>query len=280
MRTIARWIALGVCTAVAADGLLVSVHAASQREYQVGIKDILSVAVWGRPELSGKFDVDAEGTVQLPLIERVKVAGLTLRGVEEAIRDRLTAGYLRNPQVSVTVEQYRSQRVMVQGAVAQPGAYPLTGETTLLEVLAQAGSVTADASGDIIVMRAGATAAATPGDGAEPEPGAAVRYVDLAALQKGTLSENLVLQNGDTVIVPTGEKVFVTGFVASPGAYSVRKGTTVRQALILAGGVNERGAEGRVRIIRTVDGKETKLNSKLHDEVQAGDIIVVPPRYF
>ena len=91
---------------------------------------------------------------------------------------------------------------------------------------------------------------------------------------------NIQLQDGDTVNVPKTQSVFVTGHVKLSGAYSVERGTTVLQVLSLAGGVTDRGAEGRIRILRTVNGKRTEIKAKLTDTVEPGDTIVVPERFF
>ncbi len=249
---------------------------AEQADYTVGAEDVLLITVWGRTELSGKFTVEADGSVKLPLIDRVKVASLTNRQIEEELKNRLAAGYLNNPQVTVVVEQHRSQRVFVQGEVRQPGAVMLTGETRLLEVLTQAGSVTVDAGNEVLVIRQPAPGSANSSSPAAPQ----VTRIDLADLQTGSLSQNIRLQDGDTVVVPRGEKVYLTGHVRTPGAYSIRKGTTLLQALALAGGVTERGATGRTKLIRMENGKEKKLDAKLDDVVQPGDTIVVPERFF
>jgi polysaccharide export outer membrane protein len=111
---------------------------------------------------------------------------------------------------------------------------------------------------------------------AEPE----VLRVDLAELQAGNMTLNVQLLDGDTVNVPKALSVFVTGQVKASGAYAVERGTTVLQALSLAGGVTDRGAEGRVRILRTVDGKKTEIRARLTDVVVPGDTIVVPERFF
>ena len=108
-------------TAVAIALAWVSGVSADQPEYLLGPQDEVTVTVWGRPELSGKFVIDSEGTVKLPLIDRVKVSGLTVHAMEEALRKSLAEGYLKNPQVTVAVDVYRSQHVFVQGEVRQPG---------------------------------------------------------------------------------------------------------------------------------------------------------------
>jgi polysaccharide export outer membrane protein len=91
---------------------------------------------------------------------------------------------------------------------------------------------------------------------------------------------NLPLIDGDTITVPKAQSVFVSGEVKTPGAYAVERGTTVLQLLSLAGGVTDRGADGRVRIMRTVNGKKIEIKAKLSDAVLPGDTIVVPPKFF
>src|SRR2546425_1391059 len=82
-------------------------------DYVVGPQDVLTITVWDQADLSGKFAVEADGTFTFPLIGRVKAGGLTLRELEHAVKQRLADGVFRNPQVSVAIEQYRSQRIFV-----------------------------------------------------------------------------------------------------------------------------------------------------------------------
>jgi polysaccharide export outer membrane protein len=114
----------------------------------------------------------------------------------------------------------------------------------------------------------------------EQKSGANVVRVDIKALQSGRLSENAPLRDGDTIFVPRAELVYVFGHVRTPGAYTLQGGVTVLQALSLAGGVTDRGAAGRVRIARVVEGKKTEVRVKLEDIVLPGDTIIVPERFF
>ena len=88
---------------------------AQVNNYIVGPQDVLTIALFDQQDLSGKYTVEADGTFTFPLIGRVKAGGLTLRGVEDALRKELSNGFFKNPQVSVAVEQYRSQRIFVVG---------------------------------------------------------------------------------------------------------------------------------------------------------------------
>ena len=262
-----------------AVALLASTTILAQTDYLVGPQDVLAITVFGEQDFSGKFTVEQDGTFTYPQIGRVHAGGKTLRAVEQELVKQLADGYLKNPQVAVAIDTYHSQRILVIGEVRNPGEYQLSGDTTLLGVLAKAGSTTSSASHDVIVVRPprrAADATATTG-----EPGVAdIMHIDLAALQGGNLSLNIPLQDGDTVNVTKAQSVFVTGQVKSPGAYAVDRGTTVLQLLSLAGGVTDRGADGRVRIQRTVKGKKTEIKALLTDTVEPGDTVIVPERFF
>ena len=153
----------------------------------------------------------------------------------------------------------------------------------LLEALAQAGSTTASAGSELLIIHA-------PSDQAEPGPvlpgddpdeeGRDITRVNLAALQTGQLSENITLRDGDTIFVPRAETFFVTGHVVSPGSYVLEPGMTVLQALSLAGGVTDRGSTRRMKVIRILNGEKQELSVNLSDVVRPGDTIVVAQRFF
>lgn len=255
-------------------------RAVQQPEYVIGSQDVLTVTMFDDGDLSGKYQVEGDGAFTFPLIGKVQAAGLTASAVEAALRKRLADGYYKNPQVTVSIEQYRSQRVFVVGQVGKAGTYPLTGETSLLEILSAAGSVSANAGGEVMVVRPRNPEAVSgplfPGQADAAE----VLRVDMRELESGALSQAMTLRDGDTVFVPKGEQVYVTGQVRNPGAFSLGRGTTVLQALSLAGGVTDRGATNRIRILRIVDGAKKELRAKLTDVVQPGDTIIVRERFF
>jgi polysaccharide export outer membrane protein len=197
------------------------------------------------------------------------------------MRRRLAGGYVKDPHVSVTMEQYRSQQVFVMGEVRQPGSLQFTGAMTLIEALARAGSTTERAGTEAVIVRSGTAGSAAP---AAPPSGdttnAETIRVDLRSLQTGTLSQNYALRPGDTIFVPRAATVFVLGQVRTAGEYVLRSGMTVRQVLALAGGMTERGSDRRIQIIRTIDGKEVTTSVNLQAKVQPGDTIVVRDRLF
>ncbi len=247
--------------------------APGQTDYIVGAQDVLTVTVFGETELSGKYTVEQDGTFTFPQIGRVKAGGLTLRALEQELTGKLADGYLKNPQVAVAIENYRSQRILVMGEVRTPGEYQLNGEMTLLSALARAGSTTPTAGHEATIVRR--RRAPTPGEEATE-----VLKVDLAALQAGNLALNVILRDGDTINVPKAQSVFVAGQVKTPGAYAVEPGTTVLQVLSLAGGLTDRGSDNRIRIQRTVNGKKVEVSARLTDTVKPGDTIIVRERFF
>ncbi|HJR60721.1 MAG TPA: polysaccharide biosynthesis/export family protein [Vicinamibacterales bacterium] len=262
-----------VCTLLVWSGVMAAPMA--QTNYVLGPQDVVSITVLGEEDLSRKYTIEQDGTFTFPLIGRVTARGLTLRALEQEIRSKLAASYLKNPQVSVAVDAYQSQRIMIWGQVNAPGEYQLTGDMTLLSALAKAGSVTPTAGREAVIVRSPKRSGA--GAAAEPE----ILRIDLNDLQAGNMALNIPLLDGDTINVPKAQSVFVSGHVKDPGAYPVDEGMTVLQVLSLAGGLTDRGSDKRITITRTVDGKKKDLKGvKLTSVVQPGDTIVVGQRIF
>jgi polysaccharide export outer membrane protein len=252
--------------------------------YIVGPNDVLAITVFDQPQLTSKYLVQVDGTVTFPLLGRVKVGGLSMQEIENDVREHLAKGFLKNPQVGVTVDQYRSQQIFVMGEVRQPGTLEFTGAMTLIGALARVGSTTDRAGLEAMIIRPPAEAppvldrAAV--ERAQQTNESQVIRIDLQSLQNGALSKNAMLRGGDTVFVPRADTVFVSGHVTSAGEYTIRKGMTLRQVLALAGGVTDRGSTGRIQIIRKIDGQDRTVGAGLQDVVQPNDTIVVRERFF
>jgi polysaccharide export outer membrane protein len=253
--------------------------AAQSPDYRAGAGDVLTVTVWNQASLSGRFTVEADGTFAYPLLGRVMAAGLTVREIEAALTAQLAAGFVKDPQVRATIEQHRSQRVLVLGEVRTPGSYPLTRATTLVEVLAIAGSTTARAGSEAIVIRGSPDAPAQLPASGQPLPPdiSRIRLDELEGLNQG---RTFLLLNGDLVFVPPAPTVHVFGEVRSPGEYPLRKPSTVLQILAVAGGLTDRASKKDIRVVRTVDGKTVEQTVRLESDVAAGDIIIVRARLF
>jgi polysaccharide export outer membrane protein len=252
--------------------------AAQADDYVIGPQDVLLVTVFDQADLGGKYAVELDGSFSFPLIGRVTAGGGTIRDVETELRTRLSRGFFKKPQVTVAIQEYRSQRVFIVGEVKNAGAYVLSGDLTLIEALAKAGSTTQEAGDDVVVVRGkGAQAAVLP----DARGDADVVRVNLRDLQSGAAAvRNIRLSDGDTIYVPRAEHAFVFGQVKEPGSYPVQSDTTVLQLLSLAGGVMPKGATNRVAVVRMVDGAKKEVKVKLTDIVQPGDTIVVPERFF
>jgi polysaccharide export outer membrane protein len=277
-----------VLTALIVAGGFRSICAAGQEpvvapqpaDYVLGAQDVLLITSYDQADLSGKFTVETDGTFTFPLIGRVKAGGLTLRQVEAQLKRQLVdEGYFRNPQITVSIEQYKSQKIFVVGEVRLPGSYPLSGNMTLVEALARAGSTLPTASGEAVIVHAGdhATEPTLPSAQDDKE----IVRINLRDLENGIFSHNPALRDGDTIFVPRAESIYVFGQVRNPGAYPLQqKNTSVLQALSLAGGVSDRGSTSRIRIVRIVNGEKKEVGVKLTDVVRPGDTIIVPERFF
>ena len=253
--------------------------AAQSTGYTVGVADVLKVTVFNETALSGSFRVDDDGTITYPLLGRVTVAGQSVKDIEQLLHKRLLDGYVRNPQVAVEVEQYRSRSIFIMGEVRTPGKYPLTESVQLLEVLALAGSVTPAASSELLVLR-GKEGSANGPILPENASAATVMRVSMMDLEGGNLSANIALQDGDTVFVPKAERFFVIGHVRNPGSFVLERNMTVEQGIAVAGGFTERGSTRGIKIRRQVGPDEfQEFEVKRTDRIQAGDTVIVRQRF-
>ena len=260
--------------------------AAPAGDYQIGPEDILRVIVYGHEDLTQTVVVQSDGTFVFPLVGSVKASDLTPQELARSLSALLSPRFIRNSQVTVLVQEYRSKTIFVVGEVTRPGTYPLLGSRTLVEALSQAGPTTASAGAEVVIVRPkgevqGPVLPNQAGDGGLVAPGVAdVIRVNMRDIQAGDLTKNVALRPNDTVFIPQAPKVFVSGEVRNPGAYPFASGTTVRQAISLAGGFSEDGSSGRIRVVREIAGKTTQVKIKLDEPVLPGDTIVVKAKLF
>lgn len=257
-----------------------SPRATVSSEYVVGPQDRLAITVFDEPSLTKTVTVDGTGEFDFPYIGKVKAAGLSVRAIEADLKKRLgpPTGVLVAPQVSIEVETYRSQVVYVNGQVHNPGAVPLKGNMTIMDILAAAGSVTAEAGAFVEVYHRGPGQTTGPVDAAKAA--APARRVTMEQLRNGD-AQSIVLADGDTINVPKAQTFIVNGYVRNPGTFIIDGEITVQKALAMAGGVTERGAANRTRITRFVNGKLIEIKKlKMSDLVQPNDTLNVPQRFF
>ncbi len=156
-------------------------------KFDLGAEDVIFVRVWREPDLTGTHVIRPDGHITLPLIGEVKAAGQTPIKLASLIADLLGKEYMRNPQVTVEVEQVRSKRYYVSGEVMRPGAYPLVVPTTVFEALTLAGGFREFANKKKIIIIRGTERLK-------------FNYNDVV---KGkNLSQNIQIENGDTINVP------------------------------------------------------------------------------
>jgi polysaccharide export outer membrane protein len=251
-------------------------QAGDATNYVIGPEDVVTVTVLNEPSLSGQFRVENDGEFSYPFLGRVKAGGRTADEVALSIKTRLADGYLRHPQVTVGVDQFRSQSVFVLGEVRTPGKYVLTGPVTLLDALARAGATTNDAGPEIQILHPKDAVVGSPT--LPNQRDAEVVTVNMREIQDGKLSRNVRIRDGDTIFVPKAERFFVVGMIRNAGSYVLERNMTVLQAISTAGGVSERGSSRRIRIVRIVDNVRKEFDAKPTDIVQPNDTIVVRQR--
>lgn len=275
---------------------------AGDEQYSIGAEDVLDITVWQSPDLTKTIAVDARGEISYPFLGTIQVAGKSPKALEQILKEKLAQGYVKDPQVSVSVKEYNSKKILVFGEVVQPGMYKLKGNIPLLEMLFMVGGVKAEAKRMTIIrpahepenksktVSADSVVSTDPGNpGAGQLDGARAIEVNLIGLlAKGDLSQNVLIHPGDTIYVSsgTGERYYVLGRVQKPGPYEWVQDITVLEAIKQADGATEKAALNRILVRRNHGGTEDliKLNvvdimkGKKKDDVvvKAGDVIVVP----
>ncbi|PYO32988.1 MAG: hypothetical protein DMD86_11495, partial [Candidatus Rokuibacteriota bacterium] len=234
--------------------------------------------MWGQEDLSRDYPVDQDGFVPFPLVGRVKAAGLSVREFASLLTEMLEKDYLVNPQVSVSVREHLSRKVQVLGEAERPGLFYLTGPTTILEILSKAGGLSKAAGKQLVLVR---NQRPTGGAGG----GNTILRLDLERVQAGDAAQNIRMEDEDTIFIPKANAFFVLGEVKTPGTFPLDKEITALEAVIIAGGFNEKAAPTGVKLIRrTPDGKQETISLDLSRpvssdrmaRVQDGDTVLVP----
>lgn len=232
------------------------------RDYRIGPEDLLEISVFEDEKLNKTVRVSFQGNINLPLLGVLKVKGLTASELEREIRDLLAEKYFQDPHVSVFIKEYRNQRISIMGAVEKPGVYDVSGQKTILDLLALSGGLKEDAGQLLFLIRPPALEEEAAKEQKDPNlPTAKTFMIDLEELLVNSdLTLNLPLIHGDIINIPVSGKVFVGGDVRAPGGFPLRgKKLTVSQAIALAGGLKTEAAGSETRIFRYSDkgtGKE------------------------
>jgi polysaccharide export outer membrane protein len=227
------------------------------------------------PDLKSSVRVSQQGAISLPMLGVVQVAGLSAAEIEAKLADELRRTYVRNPQVSVQVEEIESQPISVVGAVAEPGTFQVRGPMHLLAVLSLAKGVTDTAGDRVLIMRA-------------DNPSQTIDLDLKQVLESGDPQLNVVVNPGDVVKVTAAAMLYIVGEFKKPGAFPFPRGDrlTVLRALALGEGLGPTADKKDAVIMRVgPDGTQTEIGIRLDriikaeepDPVlQANDVLFVP----
>lgn len=238
-------------------------------DYKTGPGDVLNITVYDNDDLKARVRISENGTIVMPLLGRVQIGKLTVDEITEKITSLLADGYLVKPQVNVFVEEYRSKKVVVLGNIRAPGIVELSGPITFLELISKSGGLDKDAGDTATIQR----------DSGEGER---VIVIDLKALiEKGDVSQNLLIHDGDSVFISKAGMCYITGEVEAPGTYPCGDDTTVLKLVALSGGFTGKASKSSVSIVRIVNNKKTILkNVDLDESLRHNDVLVVPESFF
>ena len=272
----------------------------SPGDYQIGPEDLLEISVLEASDLNRTVRVSDDGAISLALLGSIQAAGLSTRQLQAVLEDRLRLTYMKDPQVSVFVQEMRSHPVSVFGAVEKPGVYQIRCAKTLVEVLSMAQGLANDAGDTVIVVRhtgdPGDLAIAAlldsrstavrdfPSEAVVPIPSTASRATeDTAGIEGITINlkdlldssdprSNVLVYPGDMVKVARAGIVYVVGQVHKPGGFLLKtnENISVLQAIALAEGLtaNAKGKEARIFLGGTNGSpKEVPINL---DKILAG----------
>lgn len=229
--------------------------------YVLGRDDVVEVTLLGRNDFGGRARVQADGTIQLPLIGKVVTADHTTAELSETVRRQLqVGGFFADPIVNVEVVSYASRYVTVLGAVGSPGLVPINRPYRLSEILARVGGVRADAA-DYIVVR--------------PEAGAE-RRMFIRDLATGDSTQDPYVAAGDKIYSPVADVFYIYGQVNGPGSYPLVSDMTVLMAIAKSGGLTESGSDKKIQVTR--GGKKVKVDTS--SKLMPGDVLIVGERMF
>ncbi len=272
-------------------------QAASMTDYPIGPGDVLIINAAGIEELSNRtIRVTGDGFILLPLVGSVRAAGLTEEELKASLGTKL-ASYIKQPEITLFVQEYRSRQVGVFGAVAKPGVYSLSsGTDTISDMLSLAGGTTTDAARRIEFIPA-KTVSSTGAPSLQPN---AITPVSLSS-KPDSANTNAVLidlnnrdnriylgmpaRPGDVIVIPASGEVLVEGWVGKAGSYPITPGLRVLGAIAAAGGLLFPADSSSITIIRTgrenepirlaLDLDTIKEGHDLDLPVEEGDVVEV-----
>lgn len=281
---------------------------ATDQDYRIGPRDVIEVRIDDASELSGTYQVTADGTFMMRYLKRVRAQDKTPEELSSFIADGLRGRYLKDPQVLVEVKQYYSRTFFIQGAVKKPGVYQMEGHPSLLKLINVAGGLTDNHGSSAFIIRevkkadasveangemkqTSTVAANQPGRAAKPGeedlPDYTLKTVNISGLYKGRFEQNTYVEPGDIVNIPEADVFFVAGEVKAPGKFTLSEGTTLRQAIALSQGptMNAKIGNGVIFRLDAATGKRLEIpvdigavmkGRKDDITILANDMVIVP----
>jgi polysaccharide export outer membrane protein len=248
-----------------------------QSAIAIGPGDLLDLSVFDVPELVLKVRVDVNGCVSLAFLGDLKLAGMTVGNAQRLIARELVARQLvKDPQVSIFIEEFATQGITVYGEVNAPGIYPLMGPHHLYDVISAAGGLTLKSGRTVTVLHAGQSD--------HPE---VVALANINATENPLEHANVPIYPGDTIVVSKAGMVYVLGEVNKPGAFLMEDNTSISalKATALAGGTTKLASlKGSLILRKSLAGTtQTRIpldkiyHGKAQDlQLHAEDIVFVP----
>lgn len=241
------------------------------QEYTVGEGDVLNINVYENKDLSTTVRVSSNGTIRVPLLGELQVEGLTVSKVSAKIEELFADGYLVDPQVDVFISEHKSKKAVILGQIRNPGQYELRGRITFLEFISKAGGLTEEAGSRATIKRISDT-------------GKQEKQIEIslqALINKGDTSQNIIIQDNDSIYISKAQTYYVSGEVNKPNSYKHEPDLTVIKAITMAGGFSKIAARNKVKIIRMVNEKESVFeNVNMDEPILPNDVIVVPESFF
>lgn len=269
--------------------------------YVIGPGDDVQISVFDVPELNTTVKVAATGTIDLPLVGLLPAAGKTEAQLLTALKAKMRV-FVRNPQVTLALSHYGSQKVSLLGAVQKPGSYSLKkGANTITELISSAGGVTEKAGNFLnfvpaennpssnvtpedIETRARLSLGDFSGEGASKRQGLEL-YLDQVLGTNGGIPIDIPIRAGDMIIVPEGGKIMVEGEVEKPGATDLGQRMTLLSALAASGGITYAAKADEVEVVRDIGERKVHLVVDLEKlargegkdvRLRNGDVVRVP----
>jgi protein involved in polysaccharide export with SLBB domain len=267
-----------------------------RQDYRINPGDVIDIQVDRAPELSGMRRVSASGTIRMAYLGPVTALGKTADDLAVFITDSLRGRYLKNPRVTVTIEQINSHTFFIQGAVNRPGAYQIEGRPLLVTLITVAGGLAENHGSTAFIIREARRPESGVPDAGKPkalsvlQPGSVASVplsqfpsqsgdrdqapdregyemikVNINGLFRGDLDMNMRLDPRSVVHIPQAEVFFVGGDVNAPGSFQIKDSATLRQAITLAHGMKPTAASDRAIIFR--EDPSTKKRQEIRVDV-------------